>query len=383
MINKIIIFFCLIICFFSLKIESCSTFLLEKEHLILLAKSYDWIVEDGLVIVNKRHIAKRAMTSDNPMQWISKYGSVTFTQAGRELPMGGINETGLAIELMWLDDTTYPLPDSRSTVNELQWIQYQLDTACSIEEVLSSDNILRIDENSKSLIHFFIVDNTGHRAIIEFIEGKMIVHARSEMQAPVLTNNSYQESVESLREHQGFGGKKVPLEGFASLDRFVRIAILLQEVSLSADDANLASAFRILSSIANFDEALEEEATFENMEQLMRAKWNIVYDISNKEIHFLTGSHKKIRTIRLNAFDFEGVTDVQVLDIRAKLVGDVSHNFIPYSYELNRNLIDSYYNQVPFLRDLSEEIREQTARYPETTHYVVQPSAPGTGEIAL
>lgn len=372
MIINIIMFFSLMTCILSLKIEACSTFLLEKEHQFLLAKSYDWIVEDGLVIVNKRHIAKQAMTSDHPMQWISKYGSIIFTQAGRELPMGGMNETGLAIELMWLDDTSYPLPDSRSTVYELQWIQYQLDTACSIEEVLLSNNVLRIDGNSKSLIHFIIVDNTGNSAIIEFIDGKMIVYARSEMQIPVLTNNSYQKSLEFLKEHQGFGGEKTPIEGFASFDRFVRISTLLQEFSLSAEGANLAAALRILSSVANFKEVPKEEASFENMEQLMRAKWNIVYDISNKEIHFLTGSHQKVRTIRLNAFDFEGDTDVQVLDIQAQLVGDVSHNFIPYSYELNRNLIDRYYNQVPFLRGLSEEIRELTARYPDTTYYVGQ-----------
>lgn len=372
MINKKVVFFCLITCILSLKIEACSTFLIEKEHQFLLAKSYDWIVEDGLIIVNKRHISKRAMASDHPMQWISKYGSIILTQAGRELPMGGMNETGLTIELMWLDDTIYPLPDSRSTVNELQWIQYQLDTACSIEEVLLSNNVLRIDSNSKSLIHFMIVDNTGNSAIIEFLNGKMIVHARSEMQIPVLTNDCYQKSLEFLKEHQGFGGEKTPLEGFASLDRFVRISIFLQEFSLSAESANLASALRILSSVANFEKALEEEASFENMEQLIRAKWNIVYDIPKKEINFLTGSHQKVRTIRLNAFDFEGNTDVQVLDIKAQLAGDVSQNFIPYSYELNRNLIDRYYNQVPFLRGLSEEVRELTAKYPETTYYVGQ-----------
>lgn len=371
MVNKLILFFCSIMCVFSLKTEACSSFLLEKEHQFLLAKSYDWIVEDGLVIVNKRRMAKQAMTLDHPMQWISKYGSIIFTQAGRELPMGGMNEAGLAIELMWLDDTTYPIPDSRSTVYELQWIQYQLDTACSIEEVLASDNILRIDRNSKSLIHFIIVDSTGNRAIIEFIDGKMIVHFRSEMQTPVLTNNTYQKSLEFLKEYQGFGGERIPQEGFESLDRFVRISTLLKEFSLSTDNADMASAFHILSHVANFGET-DEEITFENMELLMRAKWNIVYDISNKEIHFLTGGHQKIRTIRLNALDFDGDADVQVLDIQAQLVGDVSHNFIPYSYELNRNLIDRYYNKVPFLKEISEEIRELTARYPDTTYYVGQ-----------
>lgn len=368
MISKMVMFFCSITCLLTLKMEACSTFLLEKGDQSLLAKSYDWVVEDGLIVVNKRHIAKQAMTSDHPMKWISKYGSIIFTQAGRELPMGGMNETGLAIELMWLDDTIYPSPDSRQTVYELQWIQYQLDTARSVKEVLASDAILRIDRNSKSLIHFIIVDSTGDRAIIEFINGKMIVYAQSEMQPPVLTNNSYQKSLEFLKEHQGFGGEKTALQGFASLDRFVRIATLLKKSSLAADDVNKNSAFHLLSSVANFGET-HEKASFENMELLMRAKWNIVYDISNKEIHFLTGSHQKVRTIRLNAFNFDGDTDVQVLDIQAQLVGDVSHHFIPYSYALNRNLIDRYYSQVPFLRGISDEIRELTARYPETTTY--------------
>lgn len=370
--NKLILLFCSIICIIQLKTEACSTFLLEKENQFLLAKSYDWIVEDGLVFVNKRQIAKQAMTADHPMQWISRYGGVIFTQAGRELPMGGMNETGLSIELMWLDDTTYPLPDSRSAIYELQWIQYQLDTACSVDEILESNNILRIDRNSKSLIHFIVVDNTGNRAIIEFIDGQMIVHARSEMLVPVLTNHTYQNSLEFLKEHQGFGGEKTPLAGFASLDRFVRISTLLQEFDLSADGANTTTAFRLLSSVANFGETNHEEASFENMELLMRAKWNIVYDVSNKEIHFLTGNHQKVRTIRLNAFDFDGNTEVQVLDIQAQLEGDVSYQFILYSYELNRNLIDRYYDQVPFLRELSDEIRELTARYPETTYYIDQ-----------
>ncbi len=372
MVKKIIRFVCLVICSLILKVEACSTFLLEKDTQLLLAKCYDWIVEDGLVVVNKRHIAKQAMTSEHPMRWISKYGSVIFSQAGRELPMGGMNETGLTIELMWLDDTSYPAPDSRFSVFELQWIQYQLDTACSVNEILASNNILRIDRQSKSLIHFIVADSTGNRAMIEFLDGKMIVHAQGEVQSPVLTNHTYQNSLEFLKEHQGFGGEREPQEGFASLDRFVRLSTLLKEFSLNADEANMSSAFRILSSVANFEEAPQAEVSFDNMEQLMRAKWNIVYDISNKEIHFLTASHQKVRTIRLNTFDFNGDTEVQVLDIQSHLAGDVSYNFIPYSYELNRNLIDRYYNKIPFLKDLPEEIRELTARYPETTYYVGQ-----------
>ena len=33
-----------------------------------------------------------------PASWVSKYGSVTFNQYGRELPTGGMNEAGLVVE---------------------------------------------------------------------------------------------------------------------------------------------------------------------------------------------------------------------------------------------------------------------------------------------
>ena len=40
-----------------------------------------------------------------------KYGAIFFNQFGREFPMGGMNEAGLVVELMWLDETVFPSPD--------------------------------------------------------------------------------------------------------------------------------------------------------------------------------------------------------------------------------------------------------------------------------
>ena len=58
------------------------------------------------------------MTLDYSMKWVSKYGSITFTQVGKELPIGGMNKIRFTIEFLWLDDTTYPLQDFCSTVYE-------------------------------------------------------------------------------------------------------------------------------------------------------------------------------------------------------------------------------------------------------------------------
>jgi len=52
-----------------------------------------------------------------------------------EFPLGGMNEAGLIVETMVLEDTQYPSPDSRPEVETLQWVQYQLDNFSTIEAV--------------------------------------------------------------------------------------------------------------------------------------------------------------------------------------------------------------------------------------------------------
>jgi len=352
--KQIILFFGFIACLICSNLESCSTFLLEKNGQKFLAKSFDWSFEDGLVVVNKRNMAKKALTQDNPMEWVSKYGSITFAQGGRELPMGGINENGLIVEVSWLSDTSYPMPDSRKTINELQWIQYQLDTAKTVEEVIASDKILRIDPTVQSTLHFFVADSKGRVATIEFINGCMVAHSGNNLVTPVLTNDPYEKSIEFLKQCQGFGGNlEVPPKSVESLDRFARIATLLKRFSTNDQPASPSLGFSILAKAAK-----------------PTTQWNIVYDFKAKAIHFLTASHRSIRTIFMKAFDFEGNTNVQVLDMQAKLSGDVSHQFIPYTFEMNRKLVNRCCDELKFLKPVPEEYRKVLASFPETTRFV-------------
>jgi len=66
---------------------------------VLFGRNYDWNFGDGLIFVNKRGVAKTSSGSEspNPAKWISRYGSVTFNQYGRENPTGGMNEAGLVV----------------------------------------------------------------------------------------------------------------------------------------------------------------------------------------------------------------------------------------------------------------------------------------------
>src|SRR5262245_38377345 len=100
-------------------IFACTTFCLGRGDNVVIGKSYDWHTPDGMVVINKRGVDKRGMPpadGERPATWKSRYASITFNQYGRELPQGGMNEAGLVVEIMWLDDTQLAPPDERPAV---------------------------------------------------------------------------------------------------------------------------------------------------------------------------------------------------------------------------------------------------------------------------
>src|ERR1043165_9799873 len=110
---------------------ACTTFGLKNRGEVLAGGNYDWTIGDGMVFVNKRGVAKQATVeeSDHPARWVSKYGSVTFNQYGRENPTGGMNEMGLVVEVMWLDETEYPKEGGAPTMGAQEGVKKKTDRA--------------------------------------------------------------------------------------------------------------------------------------------------------------------------------------------------------------------------------------------------------------
>jgi len=129
-------------------LDACTTFCLKDGKNLVFGRNYDWSIGHGFVMVNKRSLVKRAFNSFDPSakpaEWISKYGSITFNQYGKEYPTGGMNEAGLVVEVMWLDSAQFPASDERPALGELPWVQYQLDNFFSVKEVINSDKSIRI-----------------------------------------------------------------------------------------------------------------------------------------------------------------------------------------------------------------------------------------------
>lgn len=315
------ILFLSLCCFISPLLFACTTFCIQKNGQVVFGRNYDWITGAGIVNTNQRGLVKSSM-SDGPgtvATWISKYGSITFNQYGKEFPTGGMNEKGLVVELMWLDGTVYPSADARPAIGVLQWIQYQLDNAASTEEVIASDAQIRISEKGTP-IHYLVADASGATASIEFLNGRMVVHKGETLPFPVLTNDTYAASAATA---QPLLGQNVNLRN-NSLDRYVKACNMVKQFKETDSNLPLTDfAFSILNKVS----------------QGSYTQWSIVYDITAKKIYFKTEANKEIKAIDFSAFDFACSSTAKMFNMNQPGTGDVSGNFILPDKKLKRQIM--------------------------------------------
>ncbi len=337
--------------FFLISFEgiACTTFCLQDGNRVVFGRNFDFPVGYGHVVINKRNTTKAAMIRppEKLFEWTSKFGSVTFNQNGREFPYGGINESGLVIEQMALNETIYPETDDRYGLTELQWIQYQLDNSASVEEVIASEKFLRISPQSVAKLHFLVADKMGKVATIEFLDGKMIVHTGEGLPVSALANDTYKNGMRYLKDFSGFGGTKdIPVSS-APLDRFVNAAVALQE--FSGEDL-IDYSFKILERVKQEDSSTQ---------------WSIVYDLNNLEVYFKTRNNPELRKFSLQEMDFDCDSPVQYANIDEGSI-DGELQFEDFSPEENEDLINRVWSEVEFLSPLPLEVRKYYADYPLT-----------------
>ena len=334
---------------FPVFVHPCTTFCFSENREWIFGRNYDWSIEDCLIVVNKRSVLKTAFTRDNPATWISRYGSITFNQYGREFPLGGMNQAGLVIECMWLEGTEYPHADERYALSELQWVQYQLDMHETVEQIIQSDTEVRITRQNSVPLHFLACDRTGQSAVIEFLGGKMAAYTRDDLPASALTNNTYRNSLEFLRAFRGKEKEAYFDIADYSLKRFVWAAHGITSWNSDADTSAVDYAFKIL----------EKTAVDFTM-------FRIVYDVGNNLIYFTNKSNPHVRFLRIDAFDFSCSEPAKILDITSGERGDVTSFFVDYTYAANYDLITRSYAGTDFLKTVPEETRRTVAAYPET-----------------
>lgn len=328
----------------------CTTFVLKgPDGKISFGRNLDFPVGEGHIHINYRNMVKTTYIAapEKPMTWVSKYGSVTFNQAGREFPYGGMNEAGLVIEQMWLQEAKYPAADDRYGMNELQWMQYQLDNSASVKDVIDSDSLVRITYMPTSFLHFLVSDASGDVATIEYLDGKMVVHRGEQLPYSVLANCIYENSLEYKSSKDKKEGKQYNDWTENSSGRFVTAVSMIEAYRGSED--RIDYSYSILESVA----------------QPGGTKWSIVYDISNKVIYYRTELNPVRQMIDLKKIDFS--CNDQSLYVPMSEMLSEGNGFRTLTYEDNVNLFKTLKNGVDFLKDaVPDEAVEGFGRYFET-----------------
>jgi choloylglycine hydrolase len=328
--------------------DACTTFCLFNGKDLIFGRNYDFPIGYGHVVINKRGVFKSAMaeSGERAAKWTSKHGSLTFNQFGRDIPMGGMNEAGLIVELMQLDATQYPAPDSRPALGCLEWIQYQLDNSATVHEVIQQAEKVRICSHVG--IHYLIADGKGEIASIEFLDGKLVYHRGDEMPVKALANSTYEESLAYLKRYERNAALPASMN---SLDRFVRAGVMAKNYQPDAAKSAIDYAFDILRNVA----------------QGSHTQWSIVYDVQNLAVHFLTNQAQQVRHVNLQSFDFACASPVKILDVNADISGNIASHFSNYTTAANRQLVMASFQNSPFTKHIPVSALEEIAKHPESS----------------
>jgi len=221
--------------------QACSRVVFKNsEGGVYTGRSMDWFNQtDTDLFVFPRGMKRDGGTSDNTLEWTSKYGSVisSFYNAAT---VDGMNEKGLVANLLYLSDADYGLPGDKPTLNIAAWAQYVLDnyaTVAEAVEALGKDPFCIVAPILQGGVpatgHLAISDPTGDSAIFEFIDGKLVVHHGPEYK--VMTNQPPFAQQLAINKYWGnLKGDFLPGTSNPS-DRFARASYYINSIATKVD----------------------------------------------------------------------------------------------------------------------------------------------------
>jgi len=310
---------------------------------ILVGRTMDWpeSTEPILTVLPRglKHdggkLGSQSLNDPNPIIWTSKYGSV-ITQLLGLGAADGINDHGLAVHMLYLNATDFGARDKALPgVHAGLWAQYALDNAASVPEALdhlSKIQILPVESHGHMAnVHLALEDASGDSAIIEYIDGKPVVHHGRDYR--VMTNDpSYAEQLELLKA-QDFSkpSSDMPLPGNVNpRDRFQRASYYLSMVPTpKTEREGVASVLAIMRNVS-----VPFGAPYKSF-GVYNTEYRTVSDTTNKLYFFELTTSPNVIWTDLKRLDFRPGAPVRTLnpdsiDLVGDVTGDYAHTRAPY-----------------------------------------------------
>ncbi|MBS7544710.1 linear amide C-N hydrolase [Ancylobacter oerskovii] len=301
--------------------SACTRFVyLGPNDNVITARSMDWSQD----ILTNLWIFPRGMERDgaggaNSLRWTSKYGSVIAS--GYDISTtDGVNEAGLMANMLWLTESRYPPANpAKPGLSIAAWAQYVLDNFGTVAEavaalkdepfVLVSDTLP--DGSRMATLHLSISDPSGDSAIIEYIDGRQVIHHGKQYQ--VMTNSpTYDQQLALAAYWQQIGGlNQLPGTNRAA-DRFARASFYVNAIPKWEDpNRALASVFSVIRNVSVPYGLTTPEQPF-----VSSTRWRTVVDHKRKLYFFESALTPNTFWVDLKAIDFAPATgQVKKLDL--------------------------------------------------------------------
>jgi len=305
---------------------------------VITARSMDWKVDVGTNLwLFPRGIRHDGQGGPNSIEWTSKYGSVIAS--GYDISTtDGMNEKGLAAQLLWLVESEYPEPRKDKPALSLSlWAQYVLDNFATVAEAVAALEkepfIVVTDkvpgEDRLATLHLSMSDASGDSAIIEYIDGKQVIHHGRQYQ--VMTNSPTFDQQLALNEYwkQVGGTAMLPGTNRAS-DRFARASFYVNAIPKSEDPVEaLASVFGVIRNAS-----VPYGITTPDQPNISSTRWRTVADHKRKLYFFESAMTPNTFWVDLNQVDFSADSGrVMKLDLgkdqRNTFAGAANAHFAP------------------------------------------------------
>lgn len=305
----------------------------DNDKAVLVGRTMDWPEStQPEIIVFPRGIQRDGGTlgsvqvvKNHPLVWKSKYGSIVTGVYGLGAA-DGFNERGLGAHMLYLNATDFgPRDESKPGVHAGLWAQYILDTAATVEEALVIvDQIqpVMVEHNGrKATVHLALEDASGDSAIVEYIDGKPVIHHGR--QYTVMTNDPpYDEQLALLKKRDmSKPSSEMALPGNVNpRDRFVRATYyhsLLPEPQ--SEREAVAAMFAIIRNVSVPFGAPYKDFGIYNTE------YRTVMDLTNKRYFFELTTAPNVIWIDLTKLNLKRGAPVRTLDPdNIALSGDVT-----------------------------------------------------------
>lgn len=237
----------------------------------------------------------------------TKYGFVGVSHAGSGFS-DGLNEQGVACSALWLDESEYAeKKEGAHNVSEL--LGYVLGNTKSVDEAVAFIKANSFYTSDTPVVpglalklHFAITDASGRSVVVEFINGKTVIH---ENKIGAMTNDPRYE--EQLKNWSKYEGKPFNEDTFEAFDlspkgRFCRMAALnVTQAKVPTDAAAVNRAWSMINTV-DLPQGVLYWRWVSNHPQF--TSYSVVDDLKNRVYYFRTYDNYDIRKIDLSKIDF-------------------------------------------------------------------------------